>query len=153
MNTANNTPARNAAAAENTDKLPAEGNYRARVARWGMIENEETGALTMAVEMTTHNGKAVTWFGSCSLSTSTPSGESAWEAVTEPTLRVLGWKGDDPERIELDRVRTVNIEIEHDAYNGRTKARVRSIWESPIESKAARPESIAQFAALVRGAR
>lgn len=141
------TPAA-AATPRNADRLIPAGVYRAKAIRAGFTESDEGGKLSVCVELTTHNGHAVTWFGSCSLSTATPSGQSAWDAVTEPTLRVLGWQGD-PRRMELDRGRTVNIEIEHETYDGRTRARVRAIWPSAIDDRAARPATIEDFASLI----
>ena len=134
-------------------KLVPEGVYRAKAIRWQYIEGETfngEATLSVCVEMTTHNGRAISWFGSCALNTNTPSGESAWEKVTKPALRALGWTGD-PKVLDLDSRRTVNVEIEHEMYDSRMRARVRSIWQSPIDTKAARPETIEQFAAMAEG--
>lgn len=135
-----------AATTENNDRLTPAGVYRAKPARAGFTEHE--GKLSVCVELTTHNGLAVSWFGSCSLSTSTPTGKSAWESVTEPTLRALGWRGN-PRVLEVDRTKVVNLEIEHDTYDGRTRAKVRAIWPSSIDEKRARAETIDQFAQLL----
>jgi hypothetical protein len=130
----------------NSDRgLVPEGVYRAKVARWEWISNDE-GSLSICVELTTHNGRAVTFYGSASQRD--PNGRgSAWD-VTEKALQAMGWNGE-IEGIQLDRSRVFNIEIEHDVWENRVRARVRGVWASPIDTKAAPRELVQQLAQLL----
>lgn len=132
---------------EKTRGLAPEGTYRAKAARWGWTQNEHTRSLTFAVEITTHNGLALTFYGSGSLND--PNGRgSAWD-VTTKALRAMGWTGSDPRHIELDRSRVFNIEVEHELWDGRLRARVASVWASTIDAKAADRSALDEMAALL----
>jgi hypothetical protein len=131
---------------DETRGLAPEGTYRARAARWDWTQNEQ-GKLTFVVELTTHNGLALTFFGSGSLNDPNGNG-SAWD-VTTKALRAMGWTGTDPRQIELDRGRVFNIAVEHEVYDGRLRARVAAVWPSQIDARRADRMAVAEMAALL----
>jgi hypothetical protein len=129
-----------------TDLIPP-GTYRGRAVNWG-LSTTSTGKEQVAVEFEFPDAAGVvqrlTWFGFFT--------EKTWERTIQ-SLRHCGWKGVDLDDLGGLDASEVDLVVEHDTYNGVTRAKINWVNEAgalpfvqPMEATAAR-----SFAARMRG--
>lgn len=100
-----------------TPRIPA-GKYRARVktADFGFTSNgSEQVQVIFDILDPDYDGETVPWWGYFSEKTA---------ERTMQSLRYCGWKGDDVTNLEGISDNEVELEVEHNTYNGKTNARV-----------------------------
>lgn len=98
----------------------SQGKHEALAIEWSQVtQNEKSGREEMRVLFELcggeHNGETITWYGYFTEKTAERTLES---------LRYMGWAGTDITDIQgLDQKR-VQLVIEHDDYNGKTRTKV-----------------------------
>lgn len=123
------------------------GTYRAKARTWALGETSK-GTPEAAVEFIfTHpdmEGASITWHGYLS--------ESTFDRTVEG-LRHCGWTGDDLANMEGLDANEVDLVIENEEYEGKTRPKVR--WVNKAGGLALKermaPEKAKTFAASMRG--
>jgi hypothetical protein len=127
-----------------------EGTFSA-VARGGTLsesENKKTPQVVVSFEITTaeHAGTTINWFGFLTDKTTERTIES---------LRYAGWKGSDLSDLsDLSKSDTpvVELVIEHEEYEGKTRPKVQWVNRVGRAGKALPAEQAKTLAARMRGA-
>lgn len=123
-----------------------QGTHKARAKEWALghsSNGNEQVAVLFEITQGSHAGKSITWFGYFT------------EAATDRTLdalRYCGWEGDDFVNLVGLDTNEVEIVIEPDTYEGKTRDRVK--WINRPTRLALReqmtPQSQAAFAVRMR---
>lgn len=106
--------------------IPA-GKYKARPICWGLSESKQ-GSEQFQIEFEIQDPNVApsdrvwSWWGKF-------SSEKA-EEISFKAMKACGWNGTDLEHVELDPTRDVELVIESETYEGKTRMRVQ--WVNAI---------------------
>lgn len=129
-----------------TELIPV-GKYKARAKSWD-LGTTDTGKEQIAVLFDLlspgYEGRSIPWYGYFT--------DAALQFTVE-TMRACGWRGIDLDSLDGLDANEVNLTIEHDTYNGVTRARVKwvnnggALLKNKLEGQARK-----EFAHRMRGA-